>query len=165
MLTKSRLIQLLIMLCLLIGLFIWRTIESMTDKQATTSDETSIEALILDESVCDFSKDCTFNSPFGAFTLSVEEREITPESWFHLTLKSELKNWKVLSAKTIGKTMFMGKIPMQFSQVTEIEGQFISTTKSMVGVCTTDRMLWRFDITVEVDNTPVNLYYDFLIIR
>ena len=71
----------------------------------------------------------------------------------------------MISAKTIGKTMFMGKIPMRFSQVTEIDGQSFSTTKSMVGVCTTDKMLWRFDIVVEVEGTPVNLYYDFLIIR
>jgi len=165
MLTKSRLIQLLIMLCLLIGLFLWRTVESLVDKQPTATAETSTEMLLLEESVCDFSTNCTFNTPFGAFILSVDEGEITPENWFHLTLKSELKNWKVLSAKTVGKTMFMGKIPMRFSQVAEKNGLFISTTKSMVGVCTTDRMLWRFDIVVEVENTPVNLYYDFLIIR
>ena len=41
MLTKSRLIQLFIMLSLLIGLFTWRTIESMLDKQADTLLSTS----------------------------------------------------------------------------------------------------------------------------
>ena len=165
MLTKSRLIQLFIMLSLLIGLFTWRTIESMLDKQADTLLSTSSNSFMLDDTLCDFSTECIVNSPFGKFTLSVDEGEITPENWFHLTLKSDLKNWKVISAKTIGKTMFMGKIPMRFSQVTEIDGQSFSTTKSMVGVCTTDKMLWRFDIVIEVEGTPVNLHYDFLIIR
>lgn len=165
MLTKSRLIQLLTMLSLLISLFIWRTTESVVNEKTDVGLNPALELLSLDEKVCDFSKSCIFNSPFGEFTLSVDEGEITPENWFHLTLKSDLKNWKVISAKTIGKTMFMGKIPMRFSQVTDIDGQFQATTKSMVGVCTTNRMLWRFDIVVEVDGKPINLYYDFLIIR
>jgi len=165
MLTKSRLIQLLIMLCLLIGLFTWRTLQSVVYKQDDTPLNVASDILLLEDTLCDFSKECIFNSPLGKFTLSVDEGKITPETWFNLTLKSDLKNWSVVSAKTIGKTMFMGKIPMRFSQVSETDGQSFSTAKSMVGVCTTDRMLWRFDILVEVDGTPINLYYDFLIIR
>ena len=151
------------MLSLLIGLFTWRTIEATFNKQEETP--VSLDTLILEDSICDFSKECIFSSPLGQFTLSVDEGEITPENWFNLTLESDLKNWKVVSAKTIGKTMFMGKIPMRFSQITEVEGKSISRARSMVGVCTTDRMLWRFDIVVEVENTPINLHYDFLIIR
>jgi len=161
MLTKSRLIQLLSMLSLLIGLFIWRTVESVGEQ----TPESASEVFLADETICDFSSPCDFISPLGTFTLSVDEGEIVPETWFHLTLKSEHKNWKVLRAKTVGKTMFMGKIPMRFSSISEQDGENKATAKSMVGVCATDRMLWRFDIVVEVDGTPINLYYDFLIVR
>jgi len=161
MLTKSRLIQLLTMLSLLIGLITWRTLESINEQDS----QGSVKPLIIDDAICDFSKACAFNTPFGVFTLSVDGGKIVPETWFHLTLKNTRHDWKVLSAKTIGKTMFMGKVPIQFSTVNKKAESYQSTAKSMIGVCTTDRMRWRFDIVVDVEGTPVQLYYDFVIVR
>ena len=42
---------------------------------------------------------------------------------------------------------------------------FIKETKakSMLGSCTRERMIWRFDIVVDVEGEEVNLYYDFLV--
>ncbi len=163
MLTKSRLIQLVIMLCLLIGLFIWRTIE--LSPVIGKNQQESVQDDKVEEVLCDFSEPCVFNSLWGAFSLSVEGGKIIPEQWFHLTLESEIENWQISSAKIVGKTMFMGKIPIKFTEVTSTAGKQQSTGKSMLGVCTEDKMLWRLDIVVEINGQPVNLYYDFLIVK
>jgi len=163
MLTKSRLIQLVIMLSLLIGLFIWRTIELSPVIEKTQEERGQSDK--VEENLCDFSELCVFNSLWGSFSLSVEGGRIVPEQWFHLTLESKVENWQVSSAKIVGKTMFMGKIPIKFSEVVSNAGKQQSTGKSMLGVCTEDTMLWRLDITVEIDGQPVNLYYDFLIVK
>lgn len=163
MLTKNRLIQLFIMLSLLIGLFIWRTVEKtpMNNEHNANIEQ----ALFNKETLCDFSSPCEFNSTAGIFSLSVEEGKIIPEEWFHLILQSDLDNWEVKSAKTIDKTMFMGKIPIIFSPTYKIGNKRQAEAKTMIGVCITDKMLWRFEILVELDGKPINLYYDFLISR
>jgi len=145
MLTKSRLIQLLSMLSLLIGLFVWRTVEISTQENVNISDELSI----LDESLCDFSVPCEVETEQGSFYLSVDQGEIIPENWFNLTLTSNVDNWQVIEAKTVGKTM-----PVEKGR---------SQTRSMLGVCTEDRMVWRFDIVVDIDGQPLQLFYDFVI--
>ena len=116
---------------------------------------------------------CEISSQGIRFTLKFSQQnlldKLTTEVPFSMELSQILeepsKKITQVSAFLEGKDMFMGKIPMQFSQVSEIDGKYFSTAKSMVGACTTDKMLWRFDIVVEVEGTPVNLHYDFLIIR
>lgn len=163
MLTKSRMIQLLSMLSLLIGLFVWRTINPNTTEIIET--QLNDQLTVIDASLCDFKEPCLFKSIYGAFSLTVDEGKITPEEWFNLTLKSDLDNWEVISAKTVGKTMFMGKIPLSFSAVSGINNQQQSTAKTMLGACTENKMVWRFDILLEIEGQPVNLYYDFEVVR
>ncbi len=163
MLTKSRLIQLVSMLSLLIGLFVWRTInlsEIELDKSKINE-----QALTSDETICDFAQPCVFNSVLGNFFLSVNEGKIVPEQWYNLTLKSDVKNWQVMSAKVVGKTMFMGQIPIKFSPLVERDGVLQSHAKSMIGVCTEDKMLWRLKMLIEIDGKPVDVHYDFLIVK
>lgn len=163
MLTKSRLIQLVSMLSLLIGLFVWRTI----DLSETETDKSKIDkqGLELDETTCDLAQPCVFNSILGNFVLSVDEGKIVPEHWYNLTLKSDAKSWQVKSAKIVGKTMFMGQIPIKFSPVEKNDGELQSHAKSMIGVCTEDRMLWRLKMIIEVEGKPIDIHYDFLIIK
>jgi len=163
MLTKSRLIQLVSMLSLLVGLFIWRTVDLSTDveKNALVSDST----LHIEDKLCDFSQPCIFNSLWGDFSLSVDQGEIIPEQWFNLTLKSDLENWQVKSAKIVGKTMFMGKIPIKFSTVSNDTGENQAQAKTMLGVCTENKMLWRLEMLIVVDDQPVDIHYDFLIVK
>lgn len=162
MLTKSRLIQLVSMLTLLIGLFVWRTID-LSEAELEKS-ETTAPSLKLDEAVCDLSQPCLFKSILGDFVLSVDEGEIIPEQWYNLTFKSNVKDWKIMSAKIVGKTMFMGQIPIKFSPSTE-NGERQSHAKSMIGVCTEDKMLWQLKMLVEVEGKPIDIHYDFLIIK
>lgn len=178
MLTKSRLIQILVMLCLLIGLFVWRTMDSSVIENNKVNDALSnqkngqnINKMIDDislqngDSICDFPQPCIVNSLLGEFSLAVEGGQIIPEQWFQLTLTSQLKNWKVKSAKIVGKTMFMGKIPVNFSSPINTDGQLISNAKSMLGICTEDRMWWQLQIVVDVNGQPINIHYDFLIVK
>lgn len=162
MLTKSRLIQLVSMLTLLIGLFVWRTID-LSEAELEKS-ETTAPSLKLDEAVCDLSQPCLFKSILGDFVLSVDEGEIIPEQWYNLTFKSNVKDWKIMSAKIVGKTMFMGQIPIKFSPSTE-NGERQSHAKSMIGVCTEDKMLWQLKMLVEVEGKPIDVHYDFLIVK
>lgn len=162
MLTKSRLIQLVSMLTLLIGLFVWRTID-LSEGELEKS-ETTAPSLKLDEAVCDLSQPCLFKSILGDFVLSVDEGEIIPEQWYNLTFKSNVKDWKIMSAKIVGKTMFMGQIPIKFSPSTE-NGERQSHAKSMIGVCTEDKMLWQLKMQVEVEGKPIDVHYDFLIVK
>ena len=162
MLTKSRLIQLVSMLTLLIGLFVWRTI-GLSEAELEKS-ETTAPSLKLDEAVCDLSQPCLFKSILGDFVLSVDEGEIIPEQWYNLTFKSNVKDWKIMSAKIVGKTMFMGQIPIKFSPSTE-NGERQSHAKSMIGVCTEDKMLWQLKMLVEVEGKPIDVHYDFLIVK
>lgn len=161
MLTKSRVIQLVIMLCTLIGLFVWRTIDLPVNEDTEQIESNNV--IIVEDKLCDFLTPCEFTTPWGIFSLSHEQGAITPEKWFHLTLKSDVENWKVVRAKTVGKNMFMGKIPMMFSPVIKNADVYQSSAKSMVGACTEAEMVWRFDIEVEIEGKLVNLYYDFLI--
>ena len=162
MLTKSRLIQLVSMLTLLIALFVWRTIDS--SEVELEKSESNTLSLNLDADVCDLSQPCVFKSILGDFILSVDGGKIIPEQWYNLTVKSDVKNWKVMSAKIVGKTMFMGKIPIKFSPDTE-GGNRQYHAQSMIGVCTEDKMLWRLKMLIEVEGKPIDVHYDFLIVK
>jgi hypothetical protein len=163
MLTKSRLIQIACMLLILVGLFVWRT--------ANFSDSINIEADALTHSsaqanadtLCELSEPCVFHTSIGDFTLAVDGGAIIPEQWFHLNLTSETENWTVTEAKIVGKTMFMGKIPVKFLPVQKIGTHLQATAVSMLGVCTEEQMIWRLDIVIEANGLPVSLHYDFLI--
>lgn len=172
MLSKFRLIQLVVMLTVLVFLFIWRTMqESNSIEQQPDNDlpevsqPTTIKKVIEQsdpsEPLCDFTKACVFKTIYGEFLLSVKEKQIVPEQWIHLSLQSELKDWRVKQAKTVGKSMFMGKIPIQFSE----QNTQMYTAKTMVGACTEKEMVWRFDISLEVQGQPIRLYYDFAIVH
>lgn len=160
MLTKSRLVQLLFMLCLLIVLFVWRTFNVQPHSQVAAIDN---PALKLDPNTCDFSLPCSFNSPWGNFYLSIEEGKITPEEWFNVTLESERQDWHVSNAKIVGKNMFMGKIPINFSPVANVAGIRKTQAKTMIGSCTEAAMLWQFDIEIDIKGQIVHLFYDFMI--
>lgn len=164
MLTKSRLIQIACMLLILVGLFVWRTanfsdannnVESNTLTKLT--DETIVDTL------CDLSQPCVFHTSIGDFTLSVDGGAIIPEQWFHLNLTSESENWEVTQAKIVGKTMFMGKIPVKFLPPQKVADELQSTAVSMLGVCTEDKMIWRLEVVIEANGLPIDLLYDFLI--
>ena len=163
MLTKSRLIQLVIMLILLVGLFVWRTID-FSDSELDKPDFID-KSTIIDEDVCNLAQSCVFHSILGDFVLSVDEKKIVPEQWYNLTLTSDAKNWKIMSAKVVGKTMFMGQIPIKFSPLLERDGELQFHAKSMIGVCTEDKMLWRLKILIEVEGKSIDIHYDFLIVK
>lgn len=168
MLTKGRLIQLVIMLAVLVFLFIWRTLDEdlqteslqeVDNKQQTELIASQQQLPTEMEDLCQFKQACLFKTLYGNFYLGVDEKSIQPEQWINLTLQSELKDWQVKQAKIVGKSMFMGKIPIMFKSSSEN----IKKAKTMVGACTEKDMIWRFDIVVEVQGQPLNLYYDFAV--
>ena len=157
MLTKSKVVQLVIMLIVLVTLFIWRTMTSDSEQLnnfASTSTEPVSELF-----ECDYVKPCKFVGKQSVFWLSVANPPIKAEQWINFELKSNKKEWRVIDAKIVGKEMFMGRIPVTFTKVEK----GIFAAKTLVGACTTPKMVWQLRINVEVNGIKKLLAFDFMI--
>jgi hypothetical protein len=150
------------MLLILVGLFVWRTVD-FSNSNYNKDEDTLNNVTVNDDVICDVASSCVFHSSIGDFKLSVDGGVIIPEQWFHLNLTSETESWEVIEAKIVGKTMFMGKIPVKFLPPKIMSNGLQTTAISMLGVCTEDKMIWRLEIVVLNNGLPVPLHYDFLI--
>jgi len=157
MLTKNRVVQLLIMLIVLVSLFMWRTMTIETEPQSPV-DLTSIEPStgLLE---CDYLLPCEVAGDQGNFWLSVDNPPIKAEQWINFKLESHAQEWRVIDAKIVGKEMFMGRIPVTFTNL----GKGIFSAKTLVGACTTSTMIWQLQINVAVNGIEELLLFDFLI--
>jgi len=162
MLTLNRLIQLIIMLILLIGLFVWRTL-SFED---LNQDQGKLEAILDSNSqVCDLSEPCTYQSTVGDFVLTVEEGKIVPEEWYQLTLHSQKKDWLVESAQLVSKRAFTGSIPIELKlEENENVGNLtIYKGKSKVGTCSEKNALMQLQVNLLVNGQQLPIEYRFII--
>jgi hypothetical protein len=160
MLTKSRLVQLLIMMIVLVGLIIWRTVtnETLSDKKNNLKSDLQIEKMQI---TCDYEKPCEFNNEQGSFWLSVHKPPIKAEQWNDISITSNVREWQVLDAKLVGKEMFMGRIPVDFLE----EQQGVFSAKVLVGACATEQMVWQLQINIEVNGVKDQLLFDFSVYR
>lgn len=160
MLTKSRAAQLLIMLIVLVGLIIWRTVtnETLSDKNNNLESELQIEKMQI---TCDYEKPCEFNNEQGSFWLSVQEPPIKAEQWNYVSITSDVREWQILDAKLVGNEMFMGRIPVKFKE----DRQGIFSAKVIVGACITEQMIWQLQINIEVNGVKDQLLFDFIVDR
>lgn len=157
MLTKSKLIQLAIMLLILLGLVLWKTESVLRD--VTNAPGMSIEQTEATVVRCDYLSSCEFVSKQGKFWLTVNNPPIQAEHWINFNLQSELPSWQVTEAEIVGKSMFMGRIPVLFKSIDE----GIYTARTMVSACTSAAMIWQLQITVVVDNIKEVLLFDFIV--
>jgi len=157
MLTKSRVVQLLIMLIVLVSLFMWRTITNDTGQQkdvVLTSAEPATGQL-----ECDYFVPCEVAGSQGSFWLSVDNPPIKAEQWINFKLEGNAEEWRVVDAKIVGKEMFMGRIPVTFTNL----GKGVFSAKTLVGACTTSTMIWQLQINVAVNGTEELLLFDLII--
>lgn len=157
MLTKSRVVQLLVMLIVLASLFTWRTITTDTEQQ-NNIDLTSVESSpgLLE---CDYLAPCEVISDQGRFWLSVDKSPIKAEQWINFKFEGDPQEWHVIDAKIVGKKMFMGRIPVTFIK----EGKGIFSAKTMVGACTTATMIWQLQINLVANGVKEQLLFDFMV--
>lgn len=155
MLTKSRVAQLLFMMTVLVFLFFWRTFDITPDKKEIPKTKPQQSKLVR----CDFIQPCEFISAQGAFLLSIKNLPIQAEEWIDFELSSPVEGVTVSSAKMVGKTMFMGRIPVKFKK----SAPQLFTTKGITGACTTDEMIWELQITVSDGDSSEVLSFDFLV--
>ncbi|MFT6925969.1 MAG: hypothetical protein ACJAZP_001563 [Psychromonas sp.] len=157
MLTKSRIVQLLVMMIVLVALFTWRTMTIETKPQ------TNVDLISVEPSTglleCDYFVPCEVFGEQGRFWLSVDNPPIKAEQWINFKLKSNAQEWRVNDAKIVGKEMFMGRIPVTFSNT----GKGIFSAKTLVGACTTPTMIWQLQIKVVVNNIEEQLLFDFTV--
>lgn len=161
MLTPTRLIQLLIMLSLLIGLFVWRTLSFESSEQS--SSEQSNQVSKTDQLVCQLSKPCVLESASGRFILTVEEGEVVPDQPFNISLTSELKNWTVSDAKMVSEKGFEGKISVTLVPVESINDSITYQARTMVGACSEKNASITLQITLLIDDKTVPIEYTFLV--
>ncbi|RBW47533.1 hypothetical protein DS885_02740 [Psychromonas sp. B3M02] len=161
MLTPTRLIQLLIMLSLLIGLFVWRTLSFESSEQS--SSEQSNQVSKTDQLVCQLSKPCVLESASGRFILTVEEGEVVPDQPFNISLTSELKNWTVSDAKMVSEKGFEGKISVTLVPVESINHSITYQAQTMVGACSEKNASITLQITLLIDDKTVPIEYTFLV--
>ncbi|WP_372881076.1 hypothetical protein [Psychromonas sp.] len=157
MLTKNRVAQLLVMLIVLVTLFIWRTVT--TKPEQVKNVELTAVAPLSELPACDYVKPCKFASDHGTFWLSVANLPVKAEQWINFSLKGGEKDWRVVDAKIVGKEMFMGRIPVTFTQT----DKNIFSAKTLVGACTTPKMIWQLQINIEVNSANELLLFDFMV--
>lgn len=156
MLTKSRVAQLCFMLAVLIGLFVWRTYDEDKNVQKINQEESSPGLSLLR---CDYSQACEFITEQGTFLLRVKNTPIQAEEWIDFELSMPAENIEVSKAQIIGKTMFMGRIPVKF----KASGDMEYSGRGIVGSCTTHEMIWELQITVKKGDVSELLSFDFIV--
>lgn len=157
MLTKSKLIQLAVILLILLGLVFWRTesvLRDVTNAPGISAEQT--EATVVR---CDYLSSCEFVSKQGKFGLTVNNPPIQAERWINFSLQSELSGWRVTEAEIVGKSMFMGRIPVFFKSA----DKDIYSARAMVPACTSAEMTWQLQISVVADNIKEVLRFDFAV--
>ena len=152
MLTRSRVVQLLFMLFVLMLLFFWRTFDNIEQNP-------SVEQNSVNLSSCDYRDACEFITEQGTFFLSIKNLPIKAEEWIHFELLTPAENVQIKSAKIVGKSMFMGRIPVKFNKTSDA----LFSAKSLVGACTTPQMVWELQITTSIGAKDELLAFDFMV--
>ncbi|GLS89065.1 hypothetical protein GCM10007916_01320 [Psychromonas marina] len=161
MLTKGRLAQLLFMLGVLLVLFFWRTFDFSEQNEVVEVSQQVEEKQNISLLRCDYLTACEFLTEQGTFLLSVKNLPIKAEEWIDFELLLPTKNMVVSKAQIVGKTMFMGRIPVTFKRSEE---QLFSAN-TLVGSCTTAQMIWSLEITVDNGELQELVSFDFMVQR
>jgi hypothetical protein len=156
MLTKSRIVQILFMMIVLVGLFFWRTFESQVENKANFEKNIKPQVDLLR---CDYKSPCEFITEQGIFLLSIKDIPIQAEEWIDFELSMPIDNSEITKAQIVGKTMFMGRIPVRFKNASDRK----FTARGLVGACTTDEMIWQLQINVVTNNISETLLFDFAV--
>jgi len=153
MLTKSRVVQLIFMLSVLLALFFWKTFQTEESASAIEAPQT---APLMSELRCDYIEPCEFITEQGTFFLSIKNLPIKPEEWINFELQSPINYTQIKQANIISKSMFMGRIPVKFKRTAEK----LFVAKSLVGACITDEMIWELQVVLENGEL---LTFDFMV--
>jgi len=157
MLTKGKVLQLLFMLVILLALFFWRTFDNGADKAVTEAltKPNTMQSVVR----CDYQDGCEFISDWGTFLLNVKDLPIKAEEWINFELTVPNEGVQISNAQIVGKSMFMGKVPVNFSQ----SDTYQFNAKAIVAACVHDEMVWILQISVDNGVEQQQLEFDFLI--
>jgi len=159
MLTKGKVFQLLFMLVVLLVLFFWRTFEISEDKLDPEKGDTTVATPLVNVLRCDYQDACEFISEQGTFLLSIKELPIKAEEWINFELTVAHENSQISSAQIIGKSMFMGKVPVDFHQ----SGADLFRGRAIVAACMHDEMVWTIEVMVVHADKQQLISFDFLV--
>ncbi|MFY8275108.1 hypothetical protein AAEU32_13365 [Pseudoalteromonas sp. SSDWG2] len=101
------------------------------------------------------SECCTFHphtTEIGTFAIS--EDSVSPETPFEVSLTLN-KQGAVKSAAMTGVTMYMGTIPVQFTQVDTHKW----VARIMVGSCSEPRMVWHLNVDIQYQGQARSVFY------
>lgn len=158
MLSKVRVMQLFFMLVILLFLFFWRTFDWQQNKAILEAKKTSAQVSL---SRCHFKETCALMTKQGEFLLNIKNVAIKAEQWIDFELTVPHRHVKIKKAQIVGKTMFMGSIPVIFSQSSEK----MFTSKALLGDNMIKETIWALEITVNNDEKQQLLTFDFMVNR
>ena len=168
MLTKGRVVQLIFMFVVLLGMFFWRTFDENYNQVVIEKHQLAIRTDVgepvvqqSDLLLCDYTEPCQFASDKGVFLLKVTDLPIKAEQWIDFELTLPFENGSINKAQIVGKSMFMGKIPLSFNKISAKT----FTTKAMVGACSDAQMIWSLQITIVKNDLPQMVSFDFIVQR
>ncbi|MEI6896855.1 MAG: hypothetical protein V5786_05105 [Psychromonas sp.] len=156
MLTKLKVVQLFFILVILLGLFFWKTVDKQQGKELTEKPHEMAKMSLL---TCDYQQACEFITEQGKFLLSIKNLPIKAEQWIDFELVTPQKNIQISNAQIVGKSMFMGIIPVTFKPSSAL--QFIS--KAIVGSCAHAQMVWTLEIMVDDGTVDQKITFDFMV--
>jgi len=156
LLTKNRIIQLIFMLIVLLIAFFWRTFDTVRDNALPEESEVSAMESFAG---CDYKEACEFISQQGKFLLRIPNLPIKAEQWIDFELTMPNEGITISQAQIVGKSMFMGVIPVSFSPLSALQ----YSSQALVGACMHDEMVWTLEITVKNGLAEERLLFDFMI--
>jgi hypothetical protein len=100
---------------------------------------------------------CEVNTQLGTFLVKFNAEKVLTESPFKILVefKNKGSNNKEISSRSLfkvagfmeGKTMFMGKVPLFFTESGSSSHNY--TAETMLGSCSEELMTWRLWLTIE----------------
>lgn len=111
------------------------------------SGSTSIPKVTQPQTECENNKPCYFENQIKVW---LSEETLSPETPFSIYTQLPA-GFKITTAKLEGVTMYMGYIPLQFT-----EHGNIWLANTMVGICSEQNMVWKLVLTAVDESTSAN---------
>ena len=137
-LTSRKFAHLLVVMSILLGLMAYRTWFAAAPATADSQ---------KNDQICDLSHSpCSATIADLPLTVSLANSSIRPEHDFQLQVSGVARGLMPTKSWLEGQEMFMGRIPVSFSQ----QGEGLWQASTQVGACTSHSMVWL--LTIEWSN-------------
>ena len=114
------------------------------------------KSLALSKPIClSTQSECQIQTSFGTLSVLFDRERITPEVEFSIFVGNKQLNTPIIVTGYMeGKSMYMGKIPLFFSQQ-PTQGMYMTNT--LLGSCTDKKMEWLLHLNIKPLDADKNI--------